>query len=1059
MTTEPFSEVPNYTVAGTGPYAIPHEYTSGAVKPVIEAVDADPVALDEADYTIDPDSGDEGNLTLSASAAATYDGAQIYLYRETSLQQGWVGQSGAREKGLERQLDLLAQGGQDALDAAGRSLRIARGKISPLSPADGRVPIWNEEKGGFDNGPSATEVAAAQSYAEEAKETAEQFGDMDTAISEAEDARDRSESWAEAPENTEVEAGKYSALHHAAKAAADAGGARAALDETKIVKDYIGGAVFPVGAVAIFPINNVPSTFLPMDGRAVTSETPDLRQVLVDAGAPWGSDGTGNPFLPDTRGEFIRGWDDGRGVDVGRTIGSDQDEALKAHHHRLWSADVSSGTVYGFGASAPGVGGGNNLGTGAFYEDGSSGHQLVEDTGGTETRPRNIAMIYAIKAFHAHADLTGKLIDPATVAETTQLKLDVQAALAETQLSKEDAQAAQAWAEAARDGAELAAGVVARATSVAGLTAPGTLAEGDSGLVSGSGSSAVDGIYQVQSGAWVRVLALAFASASQGATAEASALALRDRARTSDFLRLLADLGQVEAQKYAGENQIPLLVLRNSEGADISPVYYDLKSKRLVVNAIAQAPVALAIGKTISALEKHGDQGPVSPFHVDAAGTIVEGWDKAQNKPYVAGVHDQLWTAGPVFGEWTGLFGTGQSFMAGAYGFDELGEVVTQAPRYANLTFGSGERSARPGGAFEGDANGSPGTATTIPLIASDTAYGTELDHFGESQGPMLCDRLSEIYAEAGIAPTERILFWANAAIGGNSIEMLHSSVKKAWAHEQLQDFCTRAAAAGKAPVILANAHSQGEQDIVLGTPRAEWKAETLRYFREWDAAAMAASGQVFPPAHFVWQTDAAGDATLITTGQLELAEETPLVFNVSPNYPFPRTSNANTHPTAYGYQWMGAYTARAIETWKRTRRAPPVCKPVGAVYDPAANEVRIRYVVPKPPLVLDQVSLGTIVDEGIRVTDDGVAASLGAVSILGDDTVVVPISGGALTGEISVRIGYDHGGSALVTPLTATSIRDSTPDVTWIPAYGAAMPMYHWSMARVLTPTRLERS
>ncbi|WP_339764966.1 SGNH/GDSL hydrolase family protein [uncultured Sulfitobacter sp.] len=60
-------------------------------------------------------------------------------------------------------------------------------------------------------------------------------------------------------------------------------------------------------------------------------------------------------------------------------------------------------------------------------------------------------------------------------------------------------------AEDARDIAEAAAGVVSRATSVAGLTAPATLTEGDGGYVSGSGDDAVDGFYQVQSSAWVRV--------------------------------------------------------------------------------------------------------------------------------------------------------------------------------------------------------------------------------------------------------------------------------------------------------------------------------------------------------------------------------------------------------------------------------------------------------------------------------------------------------------------------------------------------------------------------
>ena len=78
-------------------------------------------------------------------------------------------------------------------------------------------------------------------------------------------------------------------------------------------------------------------------------------------------------------------------------------------------------------------------------------------------------------------------------------------------------------AEEARDAAELAAGVASRATSVAGLTDPATLADGAGGLVSGSGSSATDGLYEVQSSAWVRIMALDYASADQGKIAEAAA--------------------------------------------------------------------------------------------------------------------------------------------------------------------------------------------------------------------------------------------------------------------------------------------------------------------------------------------------------------------------------------------------------------------------------------------------------------------------------------------------------------------------------------------------------
>nr|WBW56415.1 hypothetical protein OIPGGLEJ_00029 [Escherichia coli] len=45
--------------------------------------------------------------------------------------------------------------------------------------------------------------------------------------------------------------------------------------------------------------------------------------------------------LPDLRGEFIRGWDDGRGIDAGRTLLSGQDGTSFSHYGGNF--DIGSG--------------------------------------------------------------------------------------------------------------------------------------------------------------------------------------------------------------------------------------------------------------------------------------------------------------------------------------------------------------------------------------------------------------------------------------------------------------------------------------------------------------------------------------------------------------------------------------------------------------------------------------------------------------------------------------------------------------------------------------------
>lgn len=90
-------------------------------------------------------------------------------------------------------------------------------------------------------------------------------------------------------------------------------------------------------------------------------------------------DGATTFRIPDGRGEFDRNWDDGRGIDSGRTIGSWQADDFKSHIHTL---NVTQ-----------------QLGSGATGGDSNGGayHPSTNATGGAETRPRNVASLACIK--------------------------------------------------------------------------------------------------------------------------------------------------------------------------------------------------------------------------------------------------------------------------------------------------------------------------------------------------------------------------------------------------------------------------------------------------------------------------------------------------------------------------------------------------------------------------------------------------------------------------------------------------------------------------------------
>ena len=97
-----------------------------------------------------------------------------------------------------------------------------------------------------------------------------------------------------------------------------------------------------VGMIAPFGKNTAPAGWLVCNGASVSRTTyADLFAVI---GTTFGGSG-GNFNLPNLQGEFIRGWDNGRGVDSGRTLGSFQDHQMQQHRHSYQNLVASGGSL------------------------------------------------------------------------------------------------------------------------------------------------------------------------------------------------------------------------------------------------------------------------------------------------------------------------------------------------------------------------------------------------------------------------------------------------------------------------------------------------------------------------------------------------------------------------------------------------------------------------------------------------------------------------------------------------------------------------------------------
>ena len=112
-------------------------------------------------------------------------------------------------------------------------------------------------------------------------------------------------------------------------------------------------SALPVGSIVAFPVDAPPPGFLELDNSVKSSATyPDLSAYL---GGKFnkGDEGVGNFRLPEARGEFLRGWDHGRGVDLGRQVGSFQADDYKSHSHRYF--DSVAANIDPFGGTGAGV--------------------------------------------------------------------------------------------------------------------------------------------------------------------------------------------------------------------------------------------------------------------------------------------------------------------------------------------------------------------------------------------------------------------------------------------------------------------------------------------------------------------------------------------------------------------------------------------------------------------------------------------------------------------------------------------------------------------------------
>jgi microcystin-dependent protein len=154
-----------------------------------------------------------------------------------------------------------------------------------------------------------------------------------------------------------------------------------ALADGAVTQAKASNMLVPAGAIMPFAMNSVPTGWLAADGTAVSRST--YATLFAAIATTYGvGDGSTTFNIPDLRGYFVRGTGTNSDGTASGTFAAKQADELKSHTHTMY---IHPATASGSNTNA------------ARFGDVGLGASTTQATGGTETRPKNIAMFYCIK--------------------------------------------------------------------------------------------------------------------------------------------------------------------------------------------------------------------------------------------------------------------------------------------------------------------------------------------------------------------------------------------------------------------------------------------------------------------------------------------------------------------------------------------------------------------------------------------------------------------------------------------------------------------------------------
>jgi hypothetical protein len=394
---------------------------------------------------------------------------------------------------------------------------------------------------------------------------------------------------------------------------------------------------------------------------------------------------------------------------------------------------------------------------------------------------------------------------------------------------------------------------------------------------------------------------------------------------------------------------------------------------------------------------------------------------------------------------------------------------LTAAQPFANIKFDTG---VIPGRQCDGSGCKSYAKPTSfIPLVEGDSFFGYGVETMSSGLANEAAKLAKEKFLVGKPTPTHDVLVSLHGRSGNTYFCLRKGGCDfKGTAQGyippfsdgmmEVADAMAIAKAAGKSYVVRAVTAIHGESDHYSYSNNqqefpmpatsgqgviANYGEGMVEWQKDYEAGVKAITGQTLPVPFFMLQMSNWNDVphSQIPTWQLEAHVKAPgKVVIVTPGYPIGYATDC-LHFTNHGERRLGEYFGKAYARVVLEGKPWEPLRPIDVTVQ--GNVVTAKFVVPKPPLVLDTTHVKDPGNYGFEFTDDsGAPPAVTKVELAGPDTVKITLAA-APTGQ-NKRLRYAFTATPLTCPGFENGPRGNLRDSDDTPShYG--YDLWNWSV------------